>query len=68
MALRIVVHMSRVSDVISFIMLCHDKNHQLFRCKYYPFIKLPHCQCQNVEFFLECTYGDIPFQLPVHKI
>jgi hypothetical protein len=21
-----------------------------------------------LTFFLECTYGDIPFQLPVHKI
>jgi hypothetical protein len=22
----------------------------------------------SVKFFLECTYGEIPFQLPVHKI
>jgi hypothetical protein len=35
---------------------------------YYPFIKLPHYQCQIFDFFLECTYGDINFQLPVHKI
>jgi hypothetical protein len=35
---------------------------------YYPFIKLPHCQCKIFDFFLECTYGEIPFQLLVHKI
>jgi hypothetical protein len=31
-------------------------------------LKLPHCQCQILDFFLECTNGVIHFQLPVHKI
>jgi hypothetical protein len=29
----------------------------------YPFIKLPHCQCQVLNFF-----WSVPLKLPVHKI
>jgi hypothetical protein len=54
-----------------------EKRHIIMNCvpkfmftMYYPFIKLPHCQCQIFDFFFWSvgTYGNIPFQLPVHKI
>jgi hypothetical protein len=54
--------------VRNFDILCINKLCQIGQATYYPFIKLPHCQCQVFDFFLECIYGEIPFQLPVHKI